>query len=121
MDNPFFDESDETCLNGLIQKLQRCDGDENIEFSDYRGALKFATKSMTNNKTLFLEDISNQDMSMYNKGFVLDYFHEGGISPFYSKGVGFKINVMVNNIYIDDMRVVLNGVAARKLGSEVWV
>lgn len=119
-DNPFFDENDDDSLNGLINGLRWKTGNENIDVSDYKGALDFATEFITNDRTTFIEEISDQDKSTYNGGFMVDHFHKAWMAPFYSDGV-FKINVLVDNIYIDDMRIVLNGIAALKLGSEVWV
>ncbi|MCK5063237.1 MAG: hypothetical protein KAR23_04855, partial [Candidatus Aenigmarchaeota archaeon] len=115
-DNPFFDESDSVAVASLIRRVSfEGDIDDGV-CSDYGCALGIAADFLKNSKESLICDISDSNYTSANS-FTVSIFYEGWISSFFSSR-RVKMNVFVDNIYIDDMRAELNGISTSKLGSE---
>ena len=114
--NPFFDESNSVAVDSLIRRASYGSDIDDSVCSDYRSALGIAADFLKNSKESLICDISDSNYTSANS-FTVSIFYEGWISSFFSSR-RVKMNVFVDNIYIDDMRAELNGISTSKLGSE---
>ncbi len=116
-DNPFFDESDNAALSSLIRSISyRLDIDDDVCL-DYTSALGVATDFIENNKKSLIDGLLDNNDYTLAESFMVRTFYEDWISSFFSYR-RIKMNILVDNIYIDEMRSELNGIATSKLGSE---
>ncbi|MEA2004639.1 MAG: hypothetical protein U9O53_06855 [archaeon] len=113
-DNPFFDEGDSDAIASLVSRvLSQAD----VACSDYKTAVGVAADFIEGSKKLFIDEILKKNDCTFEYPFSAHSFYDGWISSFFTRK-RVKMNVLVNNIYIDEMRVTLNGTAAVKWGSE---
>ncbi len=115
-DNPFFDESDSDAVASLIRGVSFEGGVDDGMCLDYGHALGIAADFVNSCRESLIRDILDNNYTSADS-FTVGIFYDGWISSFFSS-YRVKMNIFVDNIYIDDMRAELNWIATSKLGSE---